>query len=113
MHTHTPHPTPHTPHPTQPPHASRPTPHPTPPPTPPPPPHHTLRSGRGYHRSCLKLAHVPEEEWQCQFCAAPPAAVGTKRRLVRVTLTLTLTLTSSEGGGAGLASASLATQESA
>jgi len=40
-----------------------------------------LRSGRGYHRSCLNLAHVPDEEWQCQFCAAPPAAVGSKRRL--------------------------------
>ena len=40
-----------------------------------------MRSGRGYHRSCLNLAHVPDEEWQCQFCAAPPVAVGTKRRL--------------------------------
>ena len=40
-----------------------------------------MRSGRGYHRSCLNLARVPEEEWQCQFCAAPPAAVGSKRRL--------------------------------
>ena len=24
---------------------------------------------------------MPDEEWQCQFCAAPPAAVGSKRRL--------------------------------
>ena len=40
-----------------------------------------MRSGRGYHRSCLNLARVPDEEWLCQFCAAPPAAVGSKRRL--------------------------------